>query len=122
VRRRRGVIPEAIKDPALVHEEPNWIPAIVTTVVLDLIGLAALFFAYGAFHVVELAQNGAAFWPVLVRWLYFAPLTQLGAIPIARRNRFPWTIAVWAFYFAGVAVVAAVMSYLMVASIPSVVR
>jgi hypothetical protein len=114
--------PEVPAHPLLVHEEPNWKPALVVTAILDLVGLASLYYAYvlGAVQELAIGSSGPREW--VVRALFGAVVTQLAAVPVAKRTRLPWIVAAWAAFFVVGAIFVAAFAFIAAGGVPIVIE
>ena len=77
----------------------QWTWPVVVAIVLDLGGYGALWLAFLGFQMVGSVWNAPAFSGVILRVMLFVPLTELVAVPLARRYKQPWILALWASAF-----------------------
>lgn len=116
-----GLTPDI--DMEAFREPVRWTLPIVLTVVLDVVGLLALWAAYQQFHVVGAANGlGPQYSDLFLRVLVFVPIIQVRAAFTARRKNFPWTLPVWALPFTIGALFAAVWGATSMASITTMIR
>jgi hypothetical protein len=112
-----------LPDVSQLRERPQWLPAIIATIIFDVSAAAAFLMAYLNFSIVELAYGSSPL-PLsrLLSVALFAVFTQAGAVVAARRLRQPWIPAAWAAFVAVGAVFTWVVAVMSVGRIETVIR